>query len=84
MPNDWGFRLDMRVCMISLGLPCGWLIMCSAHTIVVVIAGLRLDVFQFKDRKKPFSYPDLLRCTHQLADALRYLHDEAIPGRSLS
>lgn len=28
-----------------------------------------------------FLLPQLLRCGRQLAEALRYLHEEAIPGR---
>jgi serine/threonine protein kinase len=32
-------------------------------------------------RKQPFNYLELLRCARQLAEGLRYLHDEAIPGR---
>ncbi|CAN0195876.1 unnamed protein product, partial [Discosporangium mesarthrocarpum] len=31
--------------------------------------------------QQPFSYMELLRCGRQLAEALRYLHEEAIPGR---
>eukprot|EP00611_Tribonema_gayanum_P020591 TRINITY_DN3780_c0_g1_i1.p1 TRINITY_DN3780_c0_g1~~TRINITY_DN3780_c0_g1_i1.p1 ORF type:complete len:538 (+),score=136.60 TRINITY_DN3780_c0_g1_i1:226-1839(+) len=32
-------------------------------------------------RKQPFNYLELLKCGRQIADGLRYLHDEAIPGR---
>ena len=36
--------------------------------------------FRIKNYKKPFTYPELLRSAYELADALRYLHDDAIPG----
>lgn len=42
---------------------------------------------QLRDRrgrfseKKQFTYMELLRCARQLAEGLRYLHEEAIPGR---
>ncbi|CAN0084219.1 unnamed protein product [Phaeothamnion confervicola] len=34
---------------------------------------------QFR-RAKPFTYVELLRCARQLAEALRYMHESAIPG----
>lgn len=37
-------------------------------------------LFKFKNYQKPFTFRALLRCAYEIADALRYLHDEAIPG----
>lgn len=34
-------------------------------------------------RSKPFNYMDLLRAGRQLAEGLRYLHDVAIPGKTV-
>jgi len=36
--------------------------------------------FRFRDTKKPFAFQTLLYYALQLADALRYLHDDALPG----
>jgi hypothetical protein len=38
------------------------------------------QAFFTKDVRKPFSYEALLKYALQFADALRYMHDEAMPG----
>ena len=52
-------------------------------SVCLLSTGVHRHSFHFKDTKKPFSYPALLRCAFQFADALRYLHDEAVPGMCL-
>ena len=52
----------------------------SQANIVVGMTGTHRASFQFKDTRKPFTFPALLQCAYQLADALRYLHDDAVPG----
>jgi serine/threonine protein kinase len=42
--------------------------------------GVRDRRRRFK-RKQPFNYIELMKCGRQLAEGLRYLHEEAIPGR---
>jgi len=37
-------------------------------------------LFHTKDFPKRFSYGEVLRLAYELADALHYLHEEAIPG----
>lgn len=42
--------------------------------------GCQRNIFSLKDVNKRFPYPQLLRYALQLAKALQYLHDDAIPG----
>jgi serine/threonine protein kinase len=42
--------------------------------------GVHRHSFFTKDVRKPFSYESLLKLALQLAEALRYMHDDAIPG----
>ena len=43
--------------------------------------GSHRDAFVYKDYKKHFMYCDLLKAALEFADAMRYLHTEAIPGK---
>jgi len=45
--------------------------------------GVHKYFFQYQDTNRPFSYPELLNYALQLAQALCYMHDDAVPGKSL-